>query len=489
MSPGRPRADRCPGALVLHEAADGGLARIRLPGGLVGGGVLAALAALAESFGEHGAVELTSRGNLQLRGVPTSRRAELADQVAELGLLPSATHERVRNIVASPFAGLTGAGVGAGAGSSAGTPPAGGDGVPTAGARLEDLVRGLDEALCADPELAELSGRFLFGLDDGTGDIAALAPDAWAAPAPEGHWWVGPAGVAVDDSGVVGELLAVARAFLRAAGTRDAAGTRGDGSFWRVRDLPDGGAELAAGLRAGRPAAPRPAPRPAAHPVGVWRRPDGGHAAAVHVPLGRLTRPAADLLATVVTATRPGTGQAQASPRGEPPLRITPWRSVVVPCLKDPPSFAARARRTGLVTDPASIWTRVTACAGRPGCASALADVRADAARAVAAGLVAPVALIDGAPADGAPVGGAPADGASVGGVPADGAPADGASVGGVPAGGIRARDMPPAPTGARAHWSGCGRRCGRPPGPHVEIVAGPAGYLVRAAGAEPKES
>ncbi|OHV38224.1 MULTISPECIES: nitrite reductase [Pseudofrankia] len=450
MSPGRPRADRCPGALVLHEAADGGLARIRLPGGLVDGGTLAALAALAASFGEHGAVELTSRGNLQLRGVPGGRRVELADRVAELGLLPSATHERVRNIVASPFAGLTGAGAGASAdgGAGDGAPPAGGGGAAAAGgggaaaaARLEDLVRGLDEALCADPELAGLSGRFLFGLDDGTGDIAALAPDAWAAPAAAGHWWVGPAGVAVDDAGVVGELLAAARAFLRAAAP---GGTGGNHSLWRVRDLPDGGAELAAGLRAGRAAVLRPAPRPATHPVGVWRRPDGGHAAAVHVPLGRLTRPAADLLAAVAAAACPGGGRDQARPRDEPPLRITPWRSVVVPCLMDPSSFAARARRAGLVTDPASMWTRVTACAGRPGCASALADVRADAARAVAAGLVTPV----------------------------DAAPSASS-----------------ASSGVRAHWSGCARRCGQPSGPHVEVVAGAAGYLVRDAGVEPKES
>ena len=34
----------------------------------------------------------------------------------------------------------------------------------------------------------------------------------------------------------------------------------------------------------------------------------------------------------------------------------------------------------GFGVDAASPWLRVTACAGRPGCASALADVQADAA-------------------------------------------------------------------------------------------------------------
>ncbi|MBL7621849.1 nitrite reductase, partial [Frankia sp. AgB1.8] len=196
-----PVTDRCPGALVLHEAADGGLARIRLPGGLIAGGTLVALAELAESFGPRGAVELTSRGNLQLRGVPAGRHLELADRVAELGLLPSATHERVRNIVAAPFAGLVGTASGGGAADSS----------------LDGLVRALDLGLCADPDLAGLSGRFLFGLDDASGAVAALAPDAWAAPLAADRWWVGPGGVAVDGPAVVAELLAAARGFLRAA--------------------------------------------------------------------------------------------------------------------------------------------------------------------------------------------------------------------------------------------------------------------------------
>jgi len=561
----RPRADRCPGALVLHEAADGGLARIRLPGGLIDGRALAALAALAASFGERGAVELTSRGNLQVRGVPADRRADLADEAARLGLLPSATHERVRNIVASPLAGLTGPGHGSPAGSApsssalAGLVPAGSvlagsvpvgsvpagsvpaDGASTdgaaaspTGAPLDDLVHALDEALCADPDLALLSGRFLFGLDDATGDIAGLSPDAWAVPATGDRWWVGPAGVEVDRAAVVPELLTAARAFLRAAAVADAdlaAGRRAGRSTWRIRDLPDGGAALAAFLSAGRPVVPRPAARPSAagpsaasgaaasgaaasgaavsraatHPLGVWRRPDGRHAAAVHVPLGRLTRAAAELLAAAAAPAAPdgGGGGLVLLSATEQPLRITPWRSVVVPHvaapdLADPDAFAARARQAGLVTDPGSLWARVTACAGLPGCASALADVRADAARAVAAGEITPPG---GIPPGAAPLGVSPSGVRAPGVVPpgvtshiagpVTAGPGSVGPLGASSASDLLAREAPPAPPGARAHWSGCARRCGRPAGPHVEVVAGPGGYLVRDAGAdqaEPKE-
>ncbi|WP_083473397.1 hypothetical protein [Frankia sp. R43] len=166
---------------------------------------------------------------------------------------------------------------------------------------------------------------------------------------------------------------------------------------------------------------------------GVWRRPDGLHAAAVHVPLGQLTRPRADVLAAEAAAT----GEA---------LRVTPWRSVVLPRLSGigPDSFTGAAGRVGLVTDPGSPWTRVTTCAGRPGCASALADVRSDAARAVDAGRLIPLGAA-----------------------------------------------APPGPTtaaGPRAHWSGCARRCGQPASRHLAVVAGPAGYLVHDTGTEPKE-
>src|SRR3954466_9394934 len=94
--------DACPGALQVHQAADGALARLRLPGGMIAAGQLEALAHTATEFG-HGTLELTVRGNLQLRGVRDA--PAVAEAAAAAGLLPSPTHERVRNIIASPLSG------------------------------------------------------------------------------------------------------------------------------------------------------------------------------------------------------------------------------------------------------------------------------------------------------------------------------------------------------------------------------------------------
>ncbi|MFE9632130.1 cobalamin biosynthesis protein CobG [Streptomyces sp. NPDC006463] len=319
----RERGDACPGALRLHPADDGFLARVRIPGGLLGAAQAAALADAADRFGD-GHLELTSRGNVQLRGLLDGCGAQLAELLDTAGLLPAPGHERIRNIVATPLA----------------------DPAP---------VRALDEALCAEPKAAALSGRFLFAVDDGRGDVAALDPDVTLLAQRGGRVLVrlGSAPDAVDvaaaDAAQAG--LQAALRFLDAAA---AAGTRA----WRIAELPAEHAldaqEFAARLesRGIRARYVPDAPRPYADPPAP-----GVHAGAlcVLVPLGRL-----------------GTAQWRELP-GD--LRITPWRSIVV--------TDTAARPAGLVTTPDSPWESVTACTGRPGCAKSLADVRAD-ARAVA---------------------------------------------------------------------------------------------------------
>lgn len=134
--------DRCPGVLRLHEAADGLLARVRLVGGRISPEQLQAVASGAELG--NGIIELTSRASLQIRGLAD---ASVSTVLEAAGLLPSHTHERVRNIIASPLAGRH----------------------PLSVCDTDATVASLDLALCADPALSALSARFLFGVDDGAG--------------------------------------------------------------------------------------------------------------------------------------------------------------------------------------------------------------------------------------------------------------------------------------------------------------------------------
>ncbi|MFF9013365.1 cobalamin biosynthesis protein CobG [Streptomyces sp. NPDC014870] len=339
--PVRDRGDACPGALRLHAADDGRLARLRLPAGLLTARQVLTLASVAEELGD-GRVSVTSRGNLELRGLGEGCGAELAGRLSGAGLLPSETHERVRNIVASPAAGLDGLGHG----------------------DVQLWARELDALLCARPWTAALSGRFLFALDDGRGDVAGLGGDVTLiAEGPSVRMRVGGRDVRVGAADAPRAALAAAGAFL------DAARAAGNGA-WRVRELPEGHKPDVAGALAGAGIVSEPvtaAEPPHAEPHAGPPAPGPLGATALHVlaPLGRLTA---------------GQLRALAASGGE--VRLTPWRGAVVTGLAGPGAVATRLRELdahGLVTDPRSPWAGVGACTGRPGCAKSLADVRADA--------------------------------------------------------------------------------------------------------------
>ena len=360
-SPGRRAgADRCPGALRLIEAADGHLARVRLPGGFVTAEQFLVLAGLAVELGD-GRVELTSRCNVQLRALEADAAEPLTAALTLAGLLPSLDHDRVRNVVASPLAGLDDRG---------------------SGRDLSAIVAALDAELCARPRLAELPGRFLFAIDDGRGDVAGLGADVVAVVGRDGIVVNGlavtglTAGYVEATTGdVVSVMLAFAEAFL------DERAETGS-TAWRIADLPDGAGRIRGAVARRFGLAPRPelpTPEAVTRPVGlVRRRVDGGggveqrfvtpgglDSAVLLAPLGRLTSAQVTWLA------------ARAAGR---PARITPWRSVVLPGQPDAAAALREAAGLGFGVDDRSPWLRVTACAGRPGCASALADVQADAA-------------------------------------------------------------------------------------------------------------
>ncbi|MBZ6131528.1 precorrin-3B synthase [Streptomyces olivaceus] len=394
----RDRGDACPGALRLHAADDGALARVRVPGGVLTVRQARVLADAALRLGD-GELHLTSRGNVQLRGLRDACGGELAGLLEEAGLLPSPEHERVRNVVASPLSGLDGRGT----------------------REVRPWLTALDAALCASTAARGLSGRFLFALDDGRGDVASLGADVTVrATAGDGALIsLGSAReslrVAADDA--PGAALLAAEVFLEFA--RDA-GER----VWRVDELGPRSAELAVAVRrrvaeagigcVGVPRDEVPTdgdltdgfPKDAAATVGGPPPGVRGSALCVHAPLGRLT----------AVQWRELTDAAPVE------LRLTPWRGIVVPApdttASDRGAALSRLAAAGLVTDPSSPWLRVGACVGRPGCGKSRADVRADAARTLAA---------------------------------------------------AGASHLP-------LYWSGCERRCGHPGGGHVDVLAAPDG-------------
>lgn len=250
----RSSGDACPGALRLHRADDGALARIRIPGGVLTSRQAAALGQAAELFGD-GELHLTSRGNVQLRGLAPECGAELAGLLDGAGLLPSARHERVRNVVASPLSGLDGLGA----------------------LDIRPWLTGLDRLLCGSESATALSGRFLFALDDGRGDVDALGADLTLRGDDDGallRVGDGDAVLRVPSPEAPRAALLAAEAFIDAAR---------DSGAWRIKDLPDSGTALpaevgqpsCAGQTSPRPRTTSPPPRSAVpgHRARPWRPP------------------------------------------------------------------------------------------------------------------------------------------------------------------------------------------------------------------------
>ncbi|MFD3508894.1 precorrin-3B synthase [Nocardia sp. NPDC058666] len=391
----RSAPDSCPGVLRLHQAADGPLARIRVPGGRLESAQLQVLADAARDLG-NGNLELTSRGNIQVRQVRDA--SELALRLGAAGLLPSETHERVRNIVASPLSGRIGG-----------------------FADVQGLAVGLDAGLLADPRLGDLPGRVLFTLDDGRGDVSTLHGDIGIHAIGDDEFALllagADTGLRVTAGEAVDVMLDAARGFLDLRGT-------GDTGQWRLHEIPGGVESVIEALD--RSPAGAPLELGAAHdiPIGWLDQDNGLVTLGAGVPLGTLSARTTEFLAAI-----------------EQPVFVTPWRSLVIPDLAEGPAetVVRVLAPMGLIFDAASPWLQVSACAGRPGCAKSLTDVRADLTAAIESDRVLPENPD------------APTEDALL--------PAEEVTVAG------------------RQHWSGCDRRCGRPQGPVTDVVATEHGY------------
>ena len=354
MSPTGPRRKGwCPGALRPMETGDGLLARVRLSSGRLTLLQAAVIAHAALACG-NGAIGLSGRANLQLRGVREETLPDLHARLDAAGLIdPDPEIERLRNILASPLSDVD----------------------PSAALDCADSVAALEKRLAEDLSLRPLPAKFAFVVDAGgrlpLGDVDAdIRIEAERVPggAVFAAFLGGEDGFAAlcPPAGLAEAAARLARSFLGLVGS-------GDDAPRRMRALvARAGAKAvfdAAGLEAAarRRASARVSPR---HIL-------GGHVFGSAIVVG--------LAAAFgeIEARRFKALVERAHELGATGLRLTPWRAFFILGL-DPRSAAsvvATAAKLGFITHADEPRLRVAACPGAPACIHGLRAVRDDAAR------------------------------------------------------------------------------------------------------------
>lgn len=360
-APAALRRGWCPGALRPMPTGDGLLVRLRITGGIVPATLARAVADCARNFG-NGLVDLSARANLQLRGVSEATLPGLTERLSELGLLDSDPEgEAVRNVIASPLAGLD----------------------PTAVLDIRPIVTALEARIAGDRGLRRLPQKFGFLVDDGGAlGLPDLSMDVRfeAVGSPMGPRFEVALGGTAAAARPVGSCApadvpkvaaALARAFLARGGT-------GPDAPRRMRDLLGGREQARRDLLTDlesallRPPASRaehpddPAGRRIPVPVlGPNRAGDLAYLG-LAAPFGRLSAGGLDRLA----ATAEGFGNGES--------RLTPWRAVLLPGVVSPSASAGLG--PGFILAEDDPRRRVAACPGAPGCANGSTPTQDDGA-------------------------------------------------------------------------------------------------------------
>ncbi|MFC3123569.1 precorrin-3B synthase [Pseudoroseomonas globiformis] len=305
----------CPSIYEPMQSGDGWLIRVKPPGGAITSAEARIIAKAAPGW-----IELTQRGNLQIRGLREEDVAPFAAAMRSAGLASADPGiERRRNIIPPPLLGHDKTML------------------PGATEWLAELER-----ILAHDSLAPLPGKFGLALDAGGAlPLTGISADLLLRLTPSGAELRLPGLVATNPSS---QIIA---ALLAACGPR------------RMRDtlVEEPGLLARLGL-ATRSAPPEP---PAPNPIGALADTFG-----LAPAFGQMR--GTDLQALADLAEHHGSGM----------LRITPWRAILLPGLRIAPDLS------GFITDPADPRLILRACPGSAGCARGLADTRADAAHLAA---------------------------------------------------------------------------------------------------------
>jgi precorrin-3B synthase len=338
----------CPGALRPMASGDGLIARLRIAGGAISPKTARAIAEASQGLG-NGHIDLTSRANLQIRGLSPGALTSLQSRLDILGLIdvdPAA--EAVRNVMASPLAGFD----------------------PSALIDIRPSVGALDERLRSDRALWRLPGKFGFAIEDGgrlsiagePADIAFLALRRDGGVQFSIRLAGRPAGFCAAEA-LPATAARLACAFLDLRGFGENAAPRMGALVERIgveRIVHAAGLGLAAAeVDDCEARAPRPLGE---HDLGRFR------ALGVGAPFGRLDAAKLRLL-------------ADAAERSKGELRLTPWRAILIVGTDFDAALAPVLRRKGFVLEESHPIRSVAACPGAPACANGSTATQRDAAR------------------------------------------------------------------------------------------------------------
>jgi len=341
----------CPGALRPMESGDGLIVRLRVTGGVLSLKQAHAIAKASTDYG-NGVMDLSSRANLQLRGVTYETWPKLIDELSHYDLIDTNEDaESVRNVMASPLLGVD----------------------PTSLIDITPHVRALEEHLKSTNTLHHLPAKFGFLIDDGGAfSIKDFSTDINFE--------------AVRDSENVSFVIRLAEAediaLIRPEDlvkTADALahyfinGRRGhEDRIRRMKDLVEQESARkifsAIGLETFRAVhAPIDKRDARQSPIGFHRFKAFG-CLGLAAPFGRWP---AKILSDLVHF---------AEQQNIHSLRLTPWRALLLPDISDNAAEEARALfGERLITNPRDPRLLVAACSGKPACLHASVKTQEDA--------------------------------------------------------------------------------------------------------------
>ena len=339
----------CPGALRPMQSGDGLILRVRPRVGTLHVSDLQTIAKVAAKFGS-GEIDLTNRGNLQLRGLDATSHVQALTVLGESGLIDADEGaEAIRNIMVDPLSGID-----------------------PVRADIRSLAQKLEAALLADRAFWQLPAKFGWSFS-GTaaprvGDratdimVASITPETCAVSL-DGASEVS---ARLPSSRVVEAVTRLAAVFLEIrisdpsiGRMKDAVARSGSATIYTAAGLEP---EMLAAVRSDAAAVP---------PVGSHDHRGQVFAAGVGLPFGRID---ADQLEAL---------HAAASSAGLDAVRMSPQRVLVFPVNRDAQrdQILNEAERQGLITAPDDPRLFFDVCPGSRGCANATTDTRRDARR------------------------------------------------------------------------------------------------------------